>query len=95
MSLIKKIPKGDTVQITWTDSSITAADSADYSIYSGSETIVNTGTLTSSGSGHYYANFTIPNSYSYGFYVAETLVTVGGYPYKRRVNFKIMPLDGD
>lgn len=95
MSLIRKFPRGDTMQITWVDSGVTTADSADYSIYSGSETIVNTGTLASSGNGHYYANFTIPSSYDYGFYVSETLVTVGGFPYKRRMNFKVMPLDGD
>lgn len=95
MSNIKSTLIGNTVKFTWIDSSVSLADSADFTIYSGSETIVNTGTLTSSGNGHYYANFTIPNSYDYGYYVAETLINVGGLPYKKRLNFKIVPEEVD
>lgn len=95
MGTIKSTLIGNTIKITWIDSSISVADSADFTIYSGSETVVNTGTLTSSGNGHYYANYTIPSSYDNGYYVAETLVNVGGLPYKKKLTFKIVPKEAD
>ena len=84
MSIVKKLI-GDTIQVTWvnsgqTPSPLTAA------IYDGSDTIVDSASMVSSGNGHFYHLYTLPNTP--GFYVAETLATLAGKPYKNRKTFK-------
>jgi len=55
-------------------------------VYNESDTLIDSGTMSSSGDGHYFRNFTIPNSA--GFYVAETISTISGLPYKNRKRFQ-------
>ena len=83
--MIKRHLIGDTIQITMVNSGVTPS-SAVCKIYNGSETLVGSGSMTSSGNGHYYFNYTIPNTA--GFYVAETLATIGSKPYKNRKKFQ-------
>lgn len=72
---------GDTVRVTWINSGVTpSAISA--AMYDGTETLVSSATMTSSGNGHYFARFTLPTSL--GYYAIETSATVDTYPYKRR-----------
>jgi len=76
---------GDTIKVTWINSGVTPT-SLICTVYTGSETLVDSGAMTSSGNGHYYFNHTV--SSLQGFYVAETLASINGDPYKRRVKFK-------
>jgi len=73
---------GDTVQLTWIDSATAVDSDIAYSVYTGSETIVDTGTLVESGNGHYYQFITVPDAP--GNYVVETLAIISGLPFKRR-----------
>lgn len=77
---------GDTIRVTWVSSG-TVPDSITAAIYNGQEVLVESGSMVSSGNGHYYYNFTIPDS-GQQFYVAETVSYVNSLPYKRRVRFK-------
>jgi len=76
---------GDTFQVTWVNSGVTPT-SLVAAVYNGSETMIDSGTMTSSGNGHYYYDHTV--SSSAGFYVAETVATINSAPYKRRIRFK-------
>lgn len=80
--MMKQVLIGDTVQVTWVDSGVTPS-ALHASMWSGSETQVNSTAMTSSGNGHYFGNMTVPNTP--GFYVLETLATIDSFPYKRRI----------
>jgi hypothetical protein len=84
---IKKVPEGDTIDITWINSGITPAPIT-AKVYTGSETIVDSSAMVSSGNGHYYHLHT--TSHGPGFYVADTLATIVGKPYRRRVKFQVV-----
>lgn len=89
---VRQFLVGDTMKISWINSGITpTAISA--RIYNGDETVVDSATMASSGDGHYYHLHTIPNSP--GFYVAETLATIAGKPFKRRQKFQAVIEDVD
>lgn len=83
---MKEFLVGDTIKLTWV-SSDAAPSSIHYAVYDGSETLVDSDAMVSSGSGHYYGFFTIPDSGGL-YYVAEAAATVGGKPFRRRVKFK-------
>jgi hypothetical protein len=92
MAQIAKRLIGDTVKVTWINSgSSPSAISA--AIYNGSDTLVNSQSMTNSGDGHYYALYTLPNTP--GFYVAETIATLSGNPYKNRINLKAVTGEAD
>lgn len=76
---------GDTVKLTWVNSGVTPS-AISGALYNGSDTLVSSAAMTSSGNGHYYLDITVPNSL--GFYVAETLATVNSLPYKNRIKFR-------
>jgi len=92
MGKLSKKLIGDTVKFTWVSSGITASPII-LSIYNGSETLVSSLSMTSSGDGHYYGLYTLPNTP--GFYVAETLATISTNPYKDRLRFKAITGDVD
>lgn len=81
----KKHLIGDTIQITMINSGVTPT-SAVASVFDKGETLVGSGAMVSSGNGHYYYDFTVPNTQ--GFYVAETLVMINSKPYKNRRRFQ-------
>lgn len=83
---------GDTFAVSWINSGITPT-AIHYAVYNGSETLVDSATMTSSGNGHYYGLHTVPNSP--GFYVAQTLATIGGKPYKRREKYEAVTYEVD
>lgn len=83
---------GDTMKITWINSGVTPTALV-AKLYTGSETVVASSSMTSSGNGHYYAGLTLPNTP--GFYVAETLATIDSLPYKRRVKVQAVVEDVD
>ena len=82
---MKKHLIGDTVKVTWVSSDVTPSAIV-CSVFNGSEVLVDSGTMTSSGNGHYYYLHTVPDTA--GFYVAQTLATINGDPYKRRVKYQ-------
>lgn len=79
---------GDTIRVTWISSG-TVPDTIITAVYDGSESLVSSGAMVSSGNGHYYYNYTIPDS-GPQFYVAETLSYVDSLPYRRRVRFQVI-----
>ena len=87
MSFITKKLVGDTLTVTWVSSGVAPTTIA-AAIYNGSDSMVNSISMTSSGNGHYYSTYTIPNTP--GYYVAQTLATISGKPYKDRMKFKIV-----
>lgn len=87
---IKDFLCGDTVKIRWINSGITPTTII-AATYTGSETLVDSGTMVSSGNGHYYFLHTIPNTP--GYYVAQTLATISSKPYKNRSQYRAVLKD--
>jgi hypothetical protein len=87
-----ELPAGDTRQFVWISSG-TAPTSIYAAIFTGSETLVSSASMTSSGNGHYYANVTLP--LSLGMFSAQTGATVSGKPYKRYSIIKTVKSDTD
>ena len=83
---------GNTIQITWVNSGQTPSPIT-AGVYNGSDTLVDSGAMTSSGNGFYFRNYTLPNTA--GYYVAETMATIGGNPYKNRIRFKAIKGETD
>lgn len=89
---MNKFLVGDTMKLTWINSGQTA-NPIIASIFNGSDSLVNSVSMSSSGDGHYFSNYTLPNTP--GFYVAETLATIAGLPYKNRTRFKVITGETD
>lgn len=75
----KKIAAGSTIKLTWVNSGVTP-DSIRYSLKNGAETICSSGTMTSSGNGHYYKFITVTTP---GYYVADSTATISSLPFRR------------
>lgn len=83
---------GDTIKITWINSAVSSPDAMTYAIRNGDDTVVSSGTLISSGNGHYYRYYTVETP---GFYVSDSIMTVSGLPFKRSKIFKAVVLEVD
>jgi len=81
---------GDTVKIRWVNSGVTPS-AIIATAFDGAEALVDSGTMISSGDGHYYHLHTIPNTP--GYYVAQTLATIAGKPYKNRTPYRAVIKD--
>lgn len=79
----KKVLIGDTIKFTWINSGVTM--NPRMTVFTGSETVVNTGTLTDSGAGHYYYNYTVDAA---GYYNMVAVGSAAGKPYKRNLKIK-------
>lgn len=83
---IKEFSAGDTVKVTWINSGVTVSSS--YVVtYNGSETLIDSGTLTSSGNGHYYRFVTLPDSVE-DYYQMKITAVVDNRPSVRRHRMK-------
>jgi hypothetical protein len=84
---------GDTVKIRWINSSLIVASLSSIiaTTYNGSETLIDSAAMTDSGAGHYYHLHTIPSTP--GYYVAQTLATIAGKPYKNRMKYRAVLQD--
>ncbi len=85
MSNIRSVLIGNTIRLTWissgaTPSPITAA------IFTGSETLVSSVSMTDSGNGHYFADYTV--SSLQGYFVYESTATINSLPYKNRTKYR-------
>ena len=76
---------GDTRKVRWVSSGATVT-AIHFAVYNGTETLVDSATMTSSGNGHYYGLHTVPNTP--GHYVVQTLATIDGRPYKTRERYR-------
>lgn len=83
---------GDTIKVSWVNSGITPTTLV-YAVYTGSETLVDSASMTSSGNGFYYGLHTVPNTP--GWYVIETLASISSKPYKRRTKYRAVMEDVD
>lgn len=83
---------GTTKQFTWINSGTVGATIA-VSIWTGSETMVSSSAMVSSGPGHYYTFSTLPEEP--GFYKALFDASVIGYPFKHVIQFRTVLGDVD
>lgn len=90
--MIKKILPGDTFEYQWISSG-TLPSSASYEVFNNLEVVVNTGTLISSGNGHYYEKYTVPSSE--GYYVFKSTITISAKQYIRSRRFEVIELEVD
>lgn len=82
---MKRILAGTTRELTWVNSGQSPSPIS-VSILDGTDAIVSSVSMSSSGSGHYYANVTMPASE--GFYIAEFNAAIASKPYKKRIPFR-------
>lgn len=85
---IKRHLIGDTIRITWVSSDIVPS-AIIAAIYAEDESIVDSGTMTSSGNGHYYYDHTVVSS-GPAFYVSQVIATINSKPYKNRQRFQAL-----
>lgn len=78
-----RVLAGSTFKPTWISSGVTPS-AIWFTLYNGSETLVDSITGTSSGNGHYYALSTLPDSIE-GFYHGVWHATINSKPYKNSV----------
>lgn len=83
-SKIKEVLIGDTFKQYWVSSGTTPS-LISAAIINGAEMVVNSGTATSSGNGHYYRTALVNTP---GWYVSEWKAVISGNPQKRRYRFK-------
>lgn len=89
---IKRFLIGDTVEVSWINSGITPS-AIHYAAYNGSETLVDSASMTSSGNGHYFGLHTVPNTP--GFYVVYTTATIAGKPFRRAAKYEAVTYEVD
>lgn len=83
---------GDTIKIRWVNSGVVITSLAvTASVFTGSETVVDSALMVDSGNGHFYHLHTIPDSP--GNYVAQTLASISGKPYKNRTPYRAVLKD--
>jgi|GEM_PF-5730748 len=75
---MEKVLIGDTVKFTWINSGVTMSPTME--VFTGSETVVNTGTFTDSGAGHYYYDYTVSSG---GYYRLKATGTASSKTYVR------------
>lgn len=88
---IAEFVRGDTVQLVWVNTGVTPS-SIISAIYNGSEILVDSGVMTSSGNGHFYRYYTTNSA---GFYVAKTTATISGNPFVNGIKFKVREFQVD
>ena len=79
----RKVLIGNTIKFTWINSGVTM--SPVLGVYTGSETLIDSGAMVDSGNGHYYYNHTVNSA---GYYNMVAVGSVSGSPYKRNLKIK-------
>ena len=80
---IKKVLIGDTIKFTWINSGVSMSPT--FEVFTGSETVVNTGTFTDSGNGFYYHDYTVNST---GYYNLKGIGIANSKPYIRQHKIK-------
>ena len=89
---ITEVIAGDTRKITWVSSGVTPS-SIHAALHTGSDTLVASLSMTSSGNGYFYGLITFPTSL--GYYMAESQAMVNSYPNIRQKFVKVVKHDTD
>ena len=93
MSGIPEFIVGDTIFISWVESSQTVnSGDAFFTVFTGSETVVDSDFMVNSGPG-LVANHTIPNTP--GYYSVLTEIDIGGFPFRRKKRYQAICLEVD
>lgn len=79
---------GDTIRISWINSGV-IPDSIFTAITNESSMLVSSGPMISSGDGHYYYPFFIPDS-GPQFFSALTTSVINSYTYRRCIRFQTL-----
>lgn len=87
---IKEFVCGNTIKVKWVNSGVTPTTLV-AGVYTGSETLVDSASMVSSGNGFYYHLHTVPNTP--GYYVTETKATISGKPYINRERYLAVLMD--
>jgi hypothetical protein len=90
--MIPEFLPGDTFKFKWISSGTSVTD-VFFNVFTGSETLVSSETMTNSGGGFWYINYTVPTSE--GYYVAKTEATISGKPYKKARRFRVVNIEVD
>ena len=78
---VKEFLCGNTIKVRWVNSGVTPS-AITARCYTGSETVVDSAAMVSSGAGFYYHLHTVPDTP--GFYTLESLATINSKPFKNR-----------
>lgn len=89
---VTQLIAGTTVRFRWVNSGVTPSDIYGY-IAAVDETVVDSATMASSGSGHYYYDVTMPTSK--GMFVIWANATIDGKPYRNAVNVEVIGFEVD
>lgn len=81
---VKRYEAGDTISFSWINCGVTPTSLVSY-VKTGSETIISSESMISSGGGFYYNDYTLPDTP--GFYVTGSIATINGKPYR---NYEII-----
>jgi len=92
MANYKEVISGDTIKFKFISSGDTFSPIF-VDIRNGSETLVHSATMSSSGNGHYYHNYTVVNSN--GFYSGKMIGYINSLAYARPEWFRIVPMEVD
>lgn len=92
MSKIFETFPGNTFFITWVSTSVNSAF-VDFQIVTGSETIINTGTMSNCGGGTYIGKYT--SSETPGYYTVKTTADISSSPYVGWKRFRVVKLEVD
>lgn len=93
MSGLQEFIIGDTMFVSWISSGQVASD-IHFAVFNGSEDLVDSETMVTSGPvGGYVGAHTIPNTP--GYYVVETDATIGSEPFVRRTRYQAICLEVD
>ena len=83
---------GDTFRFKWISSGDTFSP-IHVAVYDGAETLVHSATMNSSGSGHYYYNYT--SITTPGYYSGKMIGYINSLSYIRPEWFRITPMEVD
>ena len=92
MSKLYKRLTGGTIKVTWVNSSVVPGI-INLSVFTGSETLISSAAMVSSGGGHFYATYTLPTSP--GYYSVRTEAFIDGNPWPNRRKVKAVAGDVD
>lgn len=81
---------GNTVKVRWINSGTTPS-SISAVAYTGSDTLIDSGAMVSSGAGLYYHWHSVPNTP--GYYVVETQALISGKTFKNRFQYRAVLKD--
>jgi len=82
---VKDVQAGSTRTVAWVNSGVSPIGLS-VSILDGTDTLVSSSSMVSSGNGHYFQPITFPSSR--GFWVVEWNATINSKPYRNRMSVR-------